>query len=144
MSREILILDDEPHSIAWLPEYLVDKGYSCVIAKNIQEAVEQLGNKKFRAIVVDLNVPASGEYNAALADKGDLYLKYRGLYLAEYARTLGYRNRQVIVYSVHDLEEVRLVTDRIRIDYATKGRPRDFKGLIDDVLSYDPTQTWVG
>ena len=141
MSKEILILDDEPHSIAWLPEYLDSKGYSCVLAKSIKEAVDCVAGKKFRAIVVDLNVPASGEYNAVLASKGETYEKYRGLYFAEYARTMGYRNRQVIVYSVHDIDEVRLITDRIRIDYATKGRPRDFKALIDDVLSYDPTQS---
>lgn len=140
MNRKILILDDEPHSISWLPEYLASKDYSCVIAKNIKEAIEQVSNEKFRAIVVDLNVPAPGEYAAALAAKGEVYVKYRGLYFAEHARTLGYRNRQVIVYSVHDIDEVRLVTDRIRIDYATKGRPRDFKALIDDVLSYDPTE----
>lgn len=140
MNKEILILDDEPHNISWLPEYLDGKGYSCVIAKNIKEAIDLASAKKFRAIVVDLNVPASGEYSAALAAKGEVYVKYKGLYFAEHARTLGYRNRQVIVYSVHDIDEVRLVTDRIRIDYATKGRPRDFKALIDGVLSYDPTQ----
>jgi CheY-like chemotaxis protein len=140
MNREILILDDEPHNISWLPEYVAGKGYSCVIAKNIKEAIEQASTRKFRAIVVDLNVPASGEYAAALAAKGEVYVKYRGLYFAEHARTLGYRNRQVIVYSVHDIDEVRLVTNRIRIAYATKGRPRDFKALIDDVLSYDPTE----
>ena len=140
MNTEILILDDEPHNISWLPEYLADKGYSCAIATNIKEAIELLSAKSFRAIVVDLNVPAPSEYSSALAAKGEVYVKYRGLYFAEYARTLGYRNRQVIVYSVHDIDEVRLVTNRIRIDYATKGRPRDFKALIDDVLSYDPTQ----
>lgn len=141
MSKEILILDDEPHNISWLPEYLDGRGYLCDIAKNIKEAIELLSNKKFRAIVVDLNVPAPGEYSAAIAAKGDVYFKYRGLYFAEHARTLGYRNKQVIVYSVHDIDEVRLVTDRIRIEYATKGRPRDFKNLIDGVLSYDPTQS---
>lgn len=141
MSEKILIVDDEPHNISWLPEYLADKGFSCVISKNIQNAVESLDREKFRAIVVDLNVPASGEYNKALAKKGSLYTRYPGLYFAEHARTKGYRNKQVIVYSVHDLDEVRLLTNRIRIEYVTKGRPRDFKSLINEVLSYDPTQT---
>jgi CheY-like chemotaxis protein len=140
MNTEILILDDEPHNISWLPEYLADKGYTCTNATNIKDASELLSTKIFRAIVVDLNVPAPGEYSSALAAKGEVYAKYRGLYFAEHARTLGYRNMQVIVYSVHDIDEVRLVTDRIRIKYATKGRPRDFKALIDEVLSYDPTQ----
>lgn len=141
MNSEILIVDDEPHGISWLCEYLHEKNYSCVVAKNIQDAVNHLATKRFRAIVVDLNVPISSEYNAALSEKGELYKKYPGLYFAEHSRNQGYRDRQVIVYSVHDLDEVRLVTNRIRIDYATKGRPRGFKSLIDEVLSYDPTQT---
>lgn len=140
MTREqVLIMDDEPHLLNWLSEYFDKKGFGCVFATNVAEAIEQLDTQSFRMLVLDLNVPAPGEYSKILNDRGTLFQKYRGLYVAEYARTKGYRDRQVVVYSVHDVDEVRLHAGRMRVTYVTKGRPRAFKLEIDDVLSYDPS-----
>lgn len=140
MTREqVLIMDDEPHLLDWLAEYFNKKHYDCRFAINIAEAIELLKTETFRMLVLDLNVPAPGEYTSLLNAKGSLYQKYRGLYVAEYARTIGYRDRQVVVYSVHDVDEVRLQTERMRVTYVTKGRPRAFKLEIDDVLSFDPS-----
>lgn len=135
----VLILDDEPELLEWLAEYLKAKKLQVEFAKNVSEGMAALDSKAFRFLVLDLNVPASGQYKSALADKGDVFSRYPGLYVAQTARNKGYRDRQVIVYSVHDLDEVRIITDRIRVTYATKGRPRAFKAEIDNVLSYDPS-----
>lgn len=140
MSNEhVLVMDDEPQLLDWLAEYFKRKGYGTKFAINVAEAIECLNSQKFRILVLDLNVPAPGEYANILAAKGAIFQKFRGLYVAECARTMGYRDRQVVVYSVHDVDEVRLQTDRMGVTYVTKGRPRIFKSEIDDILSYDPT-----
>ncbi len=142
MARDqVLILDDEPHMLEWLIEYLKAKDLDVVFATNLREAVNLLdtSERKFRFLILDLNVPDTGELVNVLAEKGKVYENYRGLYVAEFARNIGYRGRQVIVYSVHDLDEVRLVIDKLGVTYVTKGRPRVFKQEIEDVLSYDPT-----
>lgn len=137
----VLVLDDEPELLEWLAEYLEVKKLQVEFARNVLEGLAALESRAFRFLVIDLNVPASGQYRSALADKGEVFSKYPGLYVAQAARNKGYRDRQVIVYSVHDLDEVRIITDRIRVTYATKGRPRAFKAEIDNVLSYDPSAT---
>ncbi len=134
-----LILDDEPHLLSWLEEYLIAKGLRVRFATDVAGAIGLLESETFRVLVLDLNVPAPGDYQELLKSRGYLYVEYRGLYVAEYARTLGYRDRQVIVYSVHDVDAVRAITDKIGITYCVKGRPRSFKAEIDDVLSYDPS-----
>jgi CheY-like chemotaxis protein len=140
-NKKVLVLDDEPHVLEWLQEYLESKGCQVVFAVNIQEAVQAINSgHEFRMMILDLNVPASGEFSEILKSKGPAFENYRGLYIAEQARTMGYRGPQVIVYSVHDLDEIRLVTERIGVTYVTKGRPRAFKSEIDNVLSYDPTE----
>lgn len=138
--HKILIMDDEPHLLDWLEEYLSSKGCDCTFARNVDEAIEVLGRQRFRALILDLNVPAPGQYSSAIKEKGELYLTYRGLFVAEHARGLSYRGRQVILYSVHDIDEVRLQSNRLGVTYVTKGRPRIFKQEIDELLSYDPTE----
>ncbi|ATE61961.1 response regulator [Thauera sinica] len=139
-STDILILDDEPHLLDWLVEYIEAKNYRATFAVNVAEAMKALNSQvAFRMMILDLNVPAPGEYFSLLKSRGHTYESFRGLYVAEQARNMGYRGRQVIVYSVHDIEEVRLVTDRLGATYITKGRPRAFKAEIDHVLSFDPS-----
>jgi hypothetical protein len=36
--------------------------------------------------------------------------------------------------------EIQELADRIRVQYITKGRPRQFKDEIDRILEYDPTE----
>lgn len=137
---DVLILDDEPHLLDWLAEYLQAKGYKTTFAVNIAEAIAALtSGTKFRMMILDLNVPAPGEYSELLRSRGPTHENYCGLYVAEEARSMGYRGRQVIVYSVHDVEAVRLITNKLNATYITKGRPRAFKTEIDQVLSYDPS-----
>jgi CheY-like chemotaxis protein len=139
MNDLALILDDEPHLLDWLVEYLESKGLKVKFATDVGEAINALQKDKFRVLILDLNVPAPIAYLETLRARGPDYEEYRGLYVAERARNLGYRDRQVIVYSVHDVEAIRTVTNRIGVTYCIKGRPRTFKAELDDVLSFDPT-----
>lgn len=139
MNNVALILDDEPHLLDWLAEYLESKGLAVRFVTDVDEALKALQREKFRVLILDLNVPASLAHIESLRRRGPDYEEYRGLYVAEHARNLGYRDRQVIVYSVHDVEAVRVVSGRIGVTYCIKGRPRNFKSELDDVLSYDPT-----
>lgn len=140
-ATEVLILDDEPHLLDWLAEYLEAKGYKTTFVVDISSAMAALrSGVQFRIVVLDLNVPATGEYSELLRERGSVYEIYRGLYVAEQARNMGYRGRQVIVYSVHDVDSVRAVSDRLGTTYITKGRPRIFKEEIDQVLSFDPSE----
>lgn len=145
-SKKILVLDDEPHLLDWLDEYLQSKGYLTQFVTSIPDAINALRSGSsiiFRMIILDLNVPAPGDYAELLKHRSQTHEVYRGLYVAEQARNMGYRGRQVIVYSVHDVDAVRLITERIGVTYITKGRPREFKTEIDHVLSYDPTETKI-
>jgi len=139
-TNTVLIMDDEPHVLDWLIEYLEAKRYKVKIVVNVDEAMEELEKSAYRVTIFDLNVPASDELQRKMEHKGSVYMKYKGLYAAEYARTKGHRGKQVIVYSVHDVEEVMLKCQRVGIQYLIKARPREFKKELNDILSFDPTQ----
>ena len=140
LSNCVLVMDDEPHLLDWLVEYFESKKYDVHQVTNVQDAISKLDANKYRMVVLDLNVPASPEYLVKLKSKGDLYMEYRGLYVAEVARTKGHRGRQVVVYSVHDAESVSAACEKVGVSYLVKGRPRQFKKELDDILSYDPSQ----
>jgi CheY-like chemotaxis protein len=139
LNNTVLLMDDEPHLVFWIVEYAESKGYDVKQVHNLQEAISELNKNQYRVVVLDLNVPASADYTKKLQEKGELYMQYRGLYAAEYARTKGHRGKQVVVYSVHDLEEILGVCEKIGVSYLVKGRPRDFKKELDNILSYDPS-----
>ena len=137
-NNKVLVLDDEPHLLDWLREYLENKGFIVKSVTNVTEAIAALDDTSFRLLVLDLNVPIAVGNDA---DEVLLYKNFPGLSVADYARNKkGYRGRQVIVYSVHDHEEVRTVVDRISVTYCLKGRPRKFKEELDAVLSFDPSK----
>lgn len=141
MAREqILIVDDEPYYLEWLGEFLVQLGYDPVFIESANEAVKVAADRPFRAIIFDLNIPISGALRELAAKKGGLYAKYPGLYLAFAARNAGWRSKQIIVYSVHSLEEINEECGRLYCTYIAKGRPALFKQELLDVISYDPTK----
>jgi CheY-like chemotaxis protein len=136
----ILVLDDEPHFLIWLSDYLESKGYKIKFVTSIDEAFGEIKKYHYRAFVVDLNVPASEQFASTIERLGSVFVKYRGLFIAREARSLGYRDRQVIVYSVHLHDSIREICNKIGATYIAKGRPHLFKEEIDAVLAYDPTQ----
>jgi CheY-like chemotaxis protein len=135
----VLLLDDEPEYLTWLEEYVSKKGYKTRLVRDLNEAEDELRQWRFRFAIIDLNVPAAGTARAHVDSIDELHRRFPGLYAAELARNLGYRARQIVVYSVHESEEVAVLSRRIGFTYITKGRPRAFKEEVDAILSYDPT-----
>jgi CheY-like chemotaxis protein len=135
----ILVVDDEPHNMIWMEDYISALGFSIKHCLNLNEALEALNEKQFRAAVIDLNIPALEPLQSELRTKGDAYRRFPGLYAASFARNKGYRDRQVIIYSVHQDADVLREVEVLRCTYIIKGRPKTFKEELEAVLSYDPT-----
>ena len=136
----IVLMDDELYNITWLMEYLESKGYTVLPARDANEALTLIREEVYRCVIVDLNVPMFEPLINLVGKLGHVYQKYPGLFVAREARDLGYRNRQVIIYSVHRDVEVSDEADKLGCTYILKGRPREMKNELDDVLKYDPSE----
>jgi CheY-like chemotaxis protein len=55
--KKILILDDEPHVVAYLETLLKDNGYETVSAVNGIEGMEKVKNEKVDLICLDISMP---------------------------------------------------------------------------------------
>jgi hypothetical protein len=126
--------------MTWLIDYLEADGRKIILANNVNEAEVLLKTHLYRIVIVDLNIPAVGDAKSYLQEKGAIYDRFGGLYLAELARNMGHRGRQVVVYSVHESREIEDFSNRIGFTYITKGCQRMLKQEIDSILSYDPTE----
>lgn len=138
-SKSILLMDDEFFNIQWLIDFLDAQGYSVHSASNADEALQAISQEVYRAAILDLNVPMASDPPAGPRTNNSVYKRYPGLYVAWHARNQGYRNRQVIIYTVHRDEEVAREAEILRCTYIVKGRPRELKEEIKSVLVYDPT-----
>lgn len=137
--KTILLIDDEPHYLDWLIEYLENKNYQVEVAKNLSTAISLLHNK-YRVVIVDMNIPPAEIPSEELTNIDSSFSSFPGLYAAHFARHHGYRNRQVIIYTVHDNEQIMELAQKVDCTYMLKGRPREFKKELDGVLSFDPTK----
>lgn len=138
-SKTIVLIDDELHNMTWMVDYLSSRGLLTLTASSANDAVAILEQEIYRAIIVDLNIPIMDPLtNTALA-KGEVYGRFPGLYVASYARNKGYRDRQVVIYSVHRDAGVSEEAARLGCTYIIKGRPKEIKLELDAVISFDPT-----
>ncbi|MCP1240906.1 response regulator [Acetobacter lovaniensis] len=138
-SKTVVLIDDELHNMTWMVDYLSSRGLLTLTASNANDAVAILEQEIYRAIIVDLNIPIMDPLtNTALA-KGEIYGRFPGLYVASYARNKGYRDRQVVLYSVHRDAAVSEEAARLGCTYIIKGRPKEIKLELDAVVSFDPT-----
>ena len=137
LARTILLADDEPYNLEWLVEFLSSQGYQVRTAVTVDAALKDLQKNRFRAVIADLSIPPGGA-RLPRSTTEPLYGRYPGMTIAEYARSRGHLDRQVIVYSVHDDQEAREEAARIRCTYVNKGRPREMKRELLSVLDYDP------
>ncbi|MFQ6158545.1 hypothetical protein [Sinorhizobium meliloti] len=97
----VVLIDDEIHNMSWMIDYLHSAGFEVITASNANDAVEVLNTEIYRAVIVDLNIPVLEPLVSSVVARGDVYGRYPGLYVAFYARNKGYRDRQVVIYSVH-------------------------------------------
>ncbi len=135
----ILFIDDEQFVNVWVIDFLEDAGFQVETCENLDEAISKIEEGVYRAAVIDLNIPASSSFNSELVSQGEVFLRYPGLYAAFRARNKGYRDRQVIIYSVHKDPAVAKVASSLSCSYLLKERPALFIEELKEVLSYDPT-----
>ena len=139
-SDTIVIVDDELQDVLWMADYFDANGYFAEFASNVNEATDLVDKAIYRALVVDLQVPVLEPLEAAVRDLGPLYVRFPGLFVARRARSRGYRDRQVVLYTVHADTEVSDEARRLGCTYIRKGRPREIKAELASILSYDPTE----
>lgn len=137
--KTVVLIDDEIHNMSWMLDYLHSQGFDAVTASNANEAVRILEKEIYRAVIVDLNIPVLEPLIGSVVAKGGVYGKYPGLYVAFYARNKGHRDRQVVIYSVHRDPSVSEEAARIGCTYIIKGRPKEIKRELEEVVSFDPT-----
>ncbi len=135
----IILIDDEPYHVLWMVDYLEEKKFKVIRVAHLNNALDYIESEIYRALIIDLNIPVIAPYDKALADRGGSYARYPGLFLAERARNRGYRDRQVVIYSVHRDADVLAEVSKLGAAFILKGRPQMIKRELDDVLSYDPT-----
>ncbi|CAI8882350.1 response regulator [Pseudomonas sp. DR48] len=138
MSAKILILDDEPMFLDWLEDYVESLGFSVDFSTSIDEANKKLLDASvddYAALIFDLNVPASSEFESVLEQRGKLFQEFRGLFVAQQARTKGINGNKIIVYSVHDKPEVEEMCQRLNVSYIPKGRARALKEKLSSILT---------
>lgn len=139
VSDTIVIVDDEQQNVIWMIDYFESSGTKVILASNVNEAINVLEREVYRAIIVDLNIPALDPFEEALLSLGPTYKRFPGLFVARRARNRGYRDRQVIIYSVHRDPGVAEEAKKLGCTYIIKGRPREIKKELASVLAYDPT-----
>ncbi len=127
------------HNVLWIVDYFEAKGFKVHTADNVNEALKLIEGKIYRALIVDLNIPVLEPLEEVVAKLGRHYKAYPGLYFAERARNLGYRDRQVVLYSVHRDPGVSQIAEKIGVTYIMKGRPQEVKTELEAVIAYDPT-----
>lgn len=135
----IVLMDDEIFNIQWLVDFLKTKGFEVISVPDADSAIREVSKEIYRALILDLNVPISSSPNGGPGVKKAVYQKYPGLHVAWHARNQGYRDRQVIIYSVHRDPEVEEEARNLDCTYILKGRPMELKDEIMQVISYDPT-----
>jgi CheY-like chemotaxis protein len=138
-----LIVDDEPFYLDWLVDFIhglkiIDKTFQTETVGTVRDALKALAANRYRAIIVDLNIPAEAEFAEDLKIRGALYQQFPGLCVAQVARDNNHTGRQVMVYSVHDNAEVGKELQRLQCTYLLKGRPRMFKFELRQVLAHEP------
>ena len=136
----ILILDDEIYNLRWMIEFFKNRGLKVETFNDANQIISEIKKEIFRCLVIDLNVPIRSPLDKDAEKKGDIFRRYPGLFVASMARNFGYRGKQVVIYSVHREEAVEVEATKLGCTYIRKGRPREMKEELLEVLSYDPTR----
>jgi len=136
--KKILVLDDEPMFLDWIEDFSESFGFSVKFITSVNNAYEELNKAKideYSALILDLNVPVSTELEASIKQKENVFQEFRGLFIAQQARTKGISGRKIIVYSVHDNAEVEEICKRLNVSYIPKGRAKVLKDKLQSILS---------
>lgn len=133
-SKTILVVDDEPEHIEWMIDYIHAKKLKTLVTNNVAQAIEAVNKSQFRGYIIDLNIPMGG-WQPAFKAPSNVYEKYMGFYVIKYVRTQGNKGINVIAYSAHRNEQIVSEIEALYCGYVAKGRAKEFKQGIDDILS---------
>jgi CheY-like chemotaxis protein len=133
----VLLADDEPEHLDWLVDYLRGKGCDTVVVTNVRDAIDAVEMGLFRAYLIDLNIPLGG-WKPTVMVKGTTYEDYHGLYILKLVRSQGNSGARVMAYSAHHNEQISLEIKRLYCRYVVKGRPKQLKDEIEQLLRRDP------
>lgn len=136
----VLILDDEAYNLRWMIEFFESNELNVRTFNDANSIVREIQKEVFRCLVLDLNVPIQPPLDKDAKERGGIFRQYPGLFVASMARNFGYRGKQVVIYSVHKEQAVEIEAEKIGCTYIRKGRPREMKAELLDILSYDPTR----
>lgn len=137
MSKKVFILDDEPMFLDWVDDYVTSLGCSVDFIVTLKEAydkIEAATLDEYAVLIIDLNVPASADIESILQQKETVFQEFRGLFIAQRARSKGISGSKIIVYSVHDKPEVEAICKRLNIHYMPKGRAKNLKEKLANIL----------
>lgn len=137
MNKKVFILDDEPMFLDWIDDFVESIGFNVDFFTSVSDAHEKIktiGVDEYAALIIDLNVPASSEIESVLEQKSKVFQDFRGLFIAQQARTKGINGNKIIVYSVHDKPEVEEICSRLNVSYISKGRAKTLKEKLAAVL----------
>lgn len=132
--KAVLIIDDEPLYLEWLQEYIESRGYRVDWAITVDDGLNQTEIGKYKALIVDLHIPASAALEPQLKQRGAVYEQYPGLLAAHVARDRGYNSSEVVLYSGHDVRAANAVAEQLGCKYIDKEQPGEFKRLIKAML----------
>ncbi|URK19025.1 hypothetical protein M9H61_05850 [Thalassospira sp. GO-4] len=142
--KKVIFVDDEQFINIWVVDFLESEGYEVVSIENVEDAILEIEKGVGRAIIIDLQVPVADGLKKNVEEEGKVFSRFPGLFLAKLARNKGFRDRQVIIYSVHENEEVSSIAkDKLNCTYLLKERPDVFSAELLSVLEYDPTDKVV-
>lgn len=75
LNQELLIVEDSPVQAVMLKRILNQHGYTAVVAKNGQDALEKLRQKSFALVISDIQMPVMDGYEMCSAIKADSKLR---------------------------------------------------------------------
>lgn len=137
-SQRVLIVDDEIEHLQFFVDYMRTKGLTVDTAVNAGEALKKSEDLKYRAYFIDLNIPL-GDTTLPL-DAPASYYSYKGLYVIQRIRSQGNSGIRVVAYSAHYNDEIQSEMSRLYSTYIVKGRVRDLKDTVAEILRVDPYQ----
>lgn len=134
--NQILVADDEREHVEFLLDYLKAKGFVVTFAENAKEALSACERIKFRAYIIDLNIPFGDPALDPLSNA--THSEYPGLRIIQAIRSQGNAGARVVAYSAHYNDQLTSEIERLYCRYVVKGRARDLKDVIDEILKSDP------
>lgn len=138
--KQILVADDEREHVEFLLDYLKSKGFSITFVENAKEALSACERIRYRAYFIDLNIPFGDP--TLNPHKREIHSEYPGLRIIQVIRTQGNAGARVVAYSAHYNDQIASEIERkLYCKYVVKGRVRDLKDAIDDILKADPLQS---